>query len=53
MSEVAQYTPDLRPITSGRGEFQMEFLHYDELPSHLADRVVKEAKAAAEAAHKA
>jgi elongation factor G len=53
MSEVLKYAPDLRPITSGRREFQMEFSHYDELPGHLADRVVKEAKAAAEAGHKA
>ena len=32
-------------ITSGRGEFHMEFSHYEELPAHLAERVIKEAKA--------
>jgi len=46
MAEVLKYAPDLRSITSGRGEFQMEFSHYQELPSQLADKVIKEAKAA-------
>ena len=45
MSEVLKYAQDLRSITSGRGEFHMEFSHYEELPPHLAERVVKEAKA--------
>ena len=45
MSEVLKYAPDLRSLTSGRGEFHMEFSHYEELPSHLAERVIKEAKA--------
>lgn len=46
MAEVLKYAPDLRSLTSGRGEFQMEFSHYEELPPHLAERVIKEAKAA-------
>ena len=25
-------------ITSGRGEFQMEFSHYEELPAHLGGK---------------
>jgi elongation factor G len=45
MSEVLKYAPDLRSITSGRGEFQMEFSHYEELPAHLSEKVIKEAKA--------
>jgi elongation factor G len=45
MSEVLKYAPDLRSLTSGRGEFHMEFSHYEELPAHLAERVIKEAKA--------
>ncbi|HKY07519.1 MAG TPA: elongation factor G [Candidatus Binatia bacterium] len=45
MAEVLKYAPDLRSITSGRGEFHMEFSHYEELPAHLAEKVVKEAKA--------
>jgi elongation factor G len=45
MSEVLKYAPDLRSLTSGRGEFHLEFSHYEELPAHLAERVIKEAKA--------
>ncbi|MGH7796135.1 MAG: elongation factor G [Candidatus Binatia bacterium] len=45
MSEVLKYAPDLRSLTSGRGEFHMEFSHYEELPAHLAEKVVKETKA--------
>jgi elongation factor G len=40
-----KYAPDLRSITSGRGEFHLEFSHYEELPSHLSEKVIKEAKA--------
>lgn len=53
MAEVLKYAPDLRSITSGRGEFHMEFSHYEELPPHLAEKVIKQAKAAVEAQHKA
>lgn len=45
MSEVLKYAPDLRSLTSGRGEFHLEFSHYEELPPHLAEKVIKEAKA--------
>ena len=51
MAEVLKYAPDLRSITSGRGEFHMEFSHYEELPGHLAERVIKEAKASRAAEH--
>jgi elongation factor G len=45
MAEVLKYAPDLRALTSGRGEFTMEFSHYEEVPAHLAEKVVKEAQA--------
>jgi elongation factor G len=51
MSEVLKYAPDLRSITSGRGEFHMEFSHYEELPAHLAEKVIKETKASKAAEH--
>jgi len=44
MSEILRYAPDLRSMTSGRGEFQTEFSHYEELPPHLTEKVAKEAK---------
>jgi elongation factor G len=45
MAEMLNYAPDLRSITGGQGEFAMEFARYEEVPSHLADRVVSQAKA--------
>jgi elongation factor G len=49
MSEMLSYAPDLRSITGGQGEFTMEFLRYEEVPGHLANKVVEEAKAEKEA----
>jgi elongation factor G len=46
MAEVLKYAPDLRSITSGRGSFTMGFDHYDEVPAHLAEKVIKETEAA-------
>jgi elongation factor G len=49
MSEMLSYAPDLRSITGGQGEFTMEFERYEEVPAHLAAKVVEEAKAEKEA----
>jgi elongation factor G len=49
MSEMLSYAPDLRSITGGRGEFGMEFLRYEEVPGHLAGKVVEDARAEREA----
>lgn len=46
MSEVLKYSPDLRSMTSGRGSFTVAFSHYEEMPAHLAERVIKESGAA-------
>ena len=45
MSEMLVYAPDLRAITGGQGEFAMEFLRYEELPAHLAERVISQSHA--------
>jgi len=45
MSEVLRYAPDLRSMTSGRGDFALEFSHYEEVPTHIADKIIKEAQA--------
>ncbi|HEY6399560.1 MAG TPA: elongation factor G, partial [Solirubrobacteraceae bacterium] len=49
MSEMLSYAPDLRSITGGQGEFTMEFLRYEEVPAHLASKLVDAAKAEREA----
>ncbi len=49
MSEMLAYAPDLRSITGGQGEFTMEFVRYEEVPGHLAAKVVDEARAEREA----
>jgi elongation factor G len=49
MSEMLSYAPDLRSITGGQGEFTMEFGRYEEVPGHLAAKVVQEAQAEREA----
>jgi elongation factor G len=52
-SEVARYVIDLRSMTGGRGAFTMTFSHYDEMPSHLADKVIAQHRAAREEAQAA
>jgi elongation factor G len=48
MAEVLDYAPDLRSISGGRADFEMEFDRYEEVPAHLASRVLAEAGATAE-----
>jgi elongation factor G len=40
MAEVLDYAPDLRSISGGRADFEVEFDHYEEVPAHLTDKVV-------------
>ncbi|MGH7792427.1 MAG: hypothetical protein ACREOB_08955, partial [Thermodesulfobacteriota bacterium] len=42
MAEILTYAPELRSLTSGRGMFTMEFSHYEEVPSHLASKIIEE-----------
>ena len=50
MAEILTYAPDLRSLTGGQGEYTMEFLRYEEVPAHLAQKVVDKAQDE-EAAH--
>jgi elongation factor G len=43
MAEVLRYASNLRSMTGGRGDFGMEFSHYEEVPAHLAERIIAEA----------
>jgi elongation factor G len=49
MSEMLTYAPDLRALTGGQGDYTMEFLRYEEVPAHLAQKVVDSAREEAEA----
>ena len=40
MAEMLAYAPDLRAITGGRGEYTMEFARYEQVPVHLAEKIV-------------
>jgi len=42
LSEMFGYIGDLRTMTSGRGQFSMEFAHYTACPKNVADAVIKE-----------
>jgi len=48
MSEFQTYAPDLRSMTGGRGIYRMEFSHYDEVPSHIAQKIIEAAAKAKE-----
>jgi len=43
MAEMLSYAPDLRSITGGQGDYTLEFMHYEEVPAHLAQRVIEQA----------
>jgi elongation factor G len=40
-SEMLSYATEIRSQTQGQGNFTMEFDHFEEVPSHLVDRVVQ------------
>jgi elongation factor G len=39
------YEQHLTSVTGGRGSYQMEYSHYDEVPSHLQPKIITAAKA--------
>ena len=52
LAEMLSYAPDLTSMTGGRGDYHMELLRYDEVPAHLTQKIVDEAKKEKEEAHK-
>ena len=48
LAEMQRYATDLRSITQGRGIYTMEFSHYEEVPSHIAQKIIEEARREAE-----
>jgi elongation factor G len=52
LSEMFGYIGDLRTMTSGRGQYSMEFSHYSPCPRNVAEQVIAEAKEREEAKRK-
>jgi elongation factor G len=51
MAEMLTYAPDLRSITGGQGDYTLEFLRYEEVSSHLAQRIVEQSTEEHAASH--
>ncbi len=49
LAEMSNYATELRSLTSGRGTFSMSFSHYEEIPAHLAEKIIQAKKSAKEA----
>jgi elongation factor G len=49
MAEILTYSQSLTSLTGGRGDYAMHFARYEEVPSHIAQKVIDEAKKEKEA----
>jgi len=45
LAEVLRYAIDLKSITQGRGSYKVEFSHYEEVPAHVAQKIVADRQA--------
>jgi elongation factor G len=41
MSEVLTYSQSLTSMTGGRGDYSLSFLRYEEVPSHIAQKIIE------------
>ncbi len=48
MAEMGSYTIDLRSMTQGRGSFSLKFVRYEEAPGNVQQKIIEDAKKAAE-----
>jgi elongation factor G len=44
LAEVLKYATDLRAITQGRGTYTMDYSHYEQVPAHVAQKIIAESK---------
>ena len=44
LAEVLTYSQSLTSLTGGRGDYSMHFVRYEEVPAHIAQRVIDESK---------
>jgi elongation factor G len=45
MAEILTYAQSLTSLTGGRGDYSMSFLRYEEVPSHVSQKIVDQARA--------
>ena len=48
LAETQRYAQDLRSLTQGRGEYELEFDRYEQVPPNIEQRVIEDAKRARE-----
>ncbi|MBI5118949.1 elongation factor G [Candidatus Poribacteria bacterium] len=51
-AEMLNYSTELRSITGGRGTFTMKFSRYEEVPAHIVQKIIEQAKKAKEEGEK-
>lgn len=51
-AEMLNYSAEIRSITGGRGNYTMKFSYYEEVPAHIAQKIIEEAKKEKEEAEK-
>src|SRR5439155_11466440 len=44
MAEILTYSQSLTSLTGGRGDYHMHFLRYEEVPTHIAQKVIDETR---------
>jgi elongation factor G len=44
MAEILTYSQSLTSLTGGRGDYAMTFLRYDEVPTHVAQKLIEQTK---------
>ncbi|MGZ4387256.1 MAG: elongation factor G [Gaiellaceae bacterium] len=44
MAEILTYSQSLTSLTGGRGDYHMQFVRYEEVPSHIAQKLIEQAK---------
>jgi elongation factor G len=44
LAEILKYAPDLRSMTSGRGNFTYTHSHHEEVPAYIAEKIIAESK---------
>jgi elongation factor G len=49
-SELFTYATELRSLTHGRGAFSASLDHYEEVPGHVADKIIEAHRKEAETA---